>query len=254
MKKFCDYSVDTDVTDIYCNLENCKLSIAPTEENILSARFTQGAKIDIANNSTDLVIRQKTLLKERLWGKTPSIELKIPAHLVVNLHIDGKRANVAVNGGIYGETEIRVACGNLDLNGIAAESVNVRSDAMQVKISESTVKGNLLASVECGNVTVENCFAAHLNGKIKCGNAGAANLNCRDSIFEVACGNVNATVLGDENYFDLALNTKTGTCNKESTIAECARGAFKAFTECGNIHVEFIRPENYSQPEQEATI
>lgn len=251
MNKICEFSVDTDVKNIYCNLENCKIIVTPTEDNRLGVKYAKSAKINVACNSTDLVINQKSKLSEKLFSKTPRIEISVPEHLIVALSVSGKRAQADFEGGIYDEIEFSAASGSLSLFGVAAKSVTVTSKACECKISESTVKDKIIAGIECGNFTTENCFAAHVNCHINSGNAGAVNLNCRDSIFEVAAGNVNATVLGDEKTFKVIVNAKCGTCNKESVNIEGELGVFKAYADCGNIHVEFIEPEKFTQPEEE---
>lgn len=250
MVKQYDYSVKSDFKNIYCNVENCKLIIKPNRATSVHAIFSPDVKLDYASNNADFIISQKSKLKEKLLGKTPQVTVTVPEHLVLNIIISGKRAIVAVEGGIYGEIEFSSDCGSLSMNGIAAESVTVTGKSKDIVISDSTIKGSLLADIESGNFTSEHIFATHINCRIKSGNAGAVNLNCRDSIFEIAAGNVNATVLGDEATFDVIVNAKAGTCNKESKNIEGKLGVFKAYTDCGNIHVEFTKPEDYS-PEEE---
>ncbi|MGN0818254.1 MAG: DUF4097 family beta strand repeat-containing protein [Candidatus Coproplasma sp.] len=251
MKKICDYSVQADVKNIYCNIDNCRILVKPTEDKSLTAKFSEGAKVNVANNSFDLVISQKARFREKFFGSGSRIEIYVPEHLVVNLIISGKFGNLSIEGGIYGEVDICTDCGNFSISGVAADGVTVKTKAGNLKISDSTVKDKLLTNIECGNFTVENSFAAHINCRIRSGNAGAVNLNCRDSIFEVTAGNVNATVLGDEKTFDVIVNAKSGTCNKESINIEDELGVFKAYADCGNINVEFIQPEDFSHPEEE---
>ena len=96
----CDYSVKTDVKNIYCDLENCKLTIKPTETESLHAKFAEGIKVNVANSGADFVVKQKSRLRERLLRTCPEIEICVPEHLVVNLIITGKRADLSIDGGI----------------------------------------------------------------------------------------------------------------------------------------------------------
>ncbi|MGN0814565.1 MAG: hypothetical protein ACI4MH_04965 [Candidatus Coproplasma sp.] len=250
MVKQYDYSVKSDFKSVYCNVENCKVVIRPNRATSVHAIFAYGVKLDYAYNSEDFVISQKSRLREKLFGKTPQITVTVPEHLVLNIHISGKRAEVLIDGGIYSEVDFSFDCGSVKLAGIAAERITSRGNAIAFNACDCTVKDKLLANIEAGDFTIENSFASHINCHLNCGNAGAVNLNCRDSIFELAAGNVNATVLGDEDTFDVIVNAKAGTCNKESKNIEGELGVFKAYTDCGNIHVEFIKPEDYS-PEEE---
>ena len=49
-----------------------------------------------------------------------------------------------------------------------------------------------------------------------------------------------ATVLGDESTFDVIVNAKEGTCNKESLNIENNECSFKAYVQKGNIFVDFV--------------
>ena len=121
------------------------------------------------------------------------------------------------------------------------ENCTVNSADCGIQLSHCTIKGSLLANTKSGDVALEYVFATHIACRAKAGNIGAVQLNCRDTIFETGEGNINATLLGDEDAFDMVLNVKEGTCNRESVNVERNTAAFKAYAAKGNIAADFIR-------------
>ena len=146
------------------------------------------------------------------------------------------------SSGIYGEVTFS-AEGEIYADNAAIESCAINSARCDCRLTDCTVKGSLIVSAGEGGLTLENTFATHISARIKRGNVGAARLNCRDTIFETDEGNVTAEIAGDEGDFDVIVDAKEGTCNRESANIEGNTASFKAYSAKGNIFVDFVSGE-----------
>lgn len=236
------YKIKGDVSKIECDAENCSVTIAHTDEPCARAEYTRGTSINFDKGAGRLAIRQKRPLLSRIFGGESRVKIYIPGHIVPALCFTGGRVDCAMDGGIYGEVTF-AAEGAICADNAAMESCAINSARCDCRLTDCTVKGSLIVSAGEGGLTLENTFATHISARIKRGNVGAARLNCRDTIFETDEGNVTAEIAGDEGDFDVIVDAKEGTCNRESANIEGNTASFKAYSAKGNIFVDFVSGE-----------
>lgn len=229
-----------DISAIECNAEDCDIIIDHTDEPYAQAEYSGKVKFYVEKDSSRLKIEQKRRFISKIFGGKSCIKLYIPGHIVPHLSFSGGSADCEIRGGIYGDINFSAARGSIILGNAAAESLTVNSENCNVNLSACTIRGNIATTAESGDASLEHTFATHICCRTKKGNIGAVELNCRDTIFEVGEGNVTATVLGDETTFDVIVNAKDGTCNKESLNIENNDASFKAYVLKGNIFIDFI--------------
>lgn len=230
-----------DISAVECTVNDCKISFEHSEGEGAEVRYTRGVSVYTDKAEGKLIIRQKRgLLTRIIFGNESEVKIAVPGHIVPRVLIRGTRAECYIEGGIYGEVEFAAAGGSLKAEGAAMESCTINSADCNTHLADCTVKGNVVTNTEKGDVSLEHTFATHTACRTKSGNIGAVELNCKDTIFEVGEGNVTATVLGDESTFDVIVNAKEGTCNKESLNIENNECSFKAYVQKGNIFVDFV--------------
>lgn len=229
----------TDITAIECEAECCTLEIAQADDNFAEVQHARDINVYFKKSESKLYIKQEAGLLARLFGGESTVKVLIPAHIVPAIKISGGKTDCIISGGIFGEIEFSASGGSLKAENTAMECCTINADECTVHFAQCTVRGSLISSTNSGDVTLEYTFAKHIACRIKSGNVGTVQLNCRDTTFEVAEGNVTATVLGDESTFDVLVNSKEGTCNKESINIEDNSSTFKAYVVKGNIFVDF---------------
>ena len=143
-------------------------------------------------------------------------------------------------GGIYGDVEINPDSGSLSAESAAMNDCNVRAHIFDAKFADCTIKSGLICEVDEGDITIENTFATVVACKTKKGNIGAAGLSCKNTAFDTAEGNITATICGDESTFDVWVNAREGTCNRQSANIEGNSASFKAHSAKGNIFADFV--------------
>ena len=231
----------SDVAAITCNADGCMIQLEQSEDNCTTVEYGRGVSVYFKKSEGTLIIKHSMGLLARLLGGESRVKVRVPGHVVPDVSIYGNMTDCTIEGGIYGEVKFLAASGNLRAENAAMENCTVNSADCGIRLSHCTIKGSLLANTKSGDVALEYVFATHIACRAKAGNIGAVQLNCRDTIFETGEGNINATLLGDEDAFDMVLNAKEGTCNRESVNVERNTAAFKAYAAKGNIAADFIR-------------
>ena len=229
----------TDISVIECEAECCTLEIGQTDDNFAEVEYAQGINICFNESESKLCIKQQSGLLAKIFGGESTVKVLIPEHMVPAIKISGGKTDCIISGGIFGEIGFSAAGGSIKAENTSIESCTINAAECNVHFAHCTVKGSLICNTDSGNVTLEYTFAKHIACHIKSGNVGTVLLNCRDTTFEVTEGNVTATVLGDESTFDVLVNSKEGTCNKESINIEDNQSTFKAYVIKGNIFVDF---------------
>ena len=218
----------SDVAAIACNADGCMIQLEQSEDNCTTVEYDRGVSVYFKKSEGTLIIKHSMGLLARLLGGESRVKVRVPGHVVPDVSI-------------YGEVMFLAASGSLCAENAAMENCTVNSADCGIRLSHCTIKGSLLANTKSGDVALEYVFATHIACRAKAGNIGAVQLNCRDTIFETGEGNINATLLGEEDAFDMVLNAKEGTCNRESVNVERNTAAFKAYAAKGNIAADFIR-------------
>ncbi len=233
----------SDVGAIECTAEECSLRIEHTDDAYARVEYNRGVNVYVEKGAAKLVIKQKKGLLSRIFGGESQITVYVPGHIVPSLCIKGGKVDCAVDGGIYANVEFSAGHGGIKADGAAMESCTVNAQGCNISFAGCMVKGTVVTNVEEGDLSFENTFATHIAGRTKRGNIGAVKLNCKDTIFEAGEGNITANVLGDESTFDVIVNAKEGTCNRESLNIENNDASFKAYVVKGNIFVDFVSDE-----------
>ena len=233
----------SDISSINCTADNCRIEIAATADERITVDYSRGIKVWYDGQSAQLNIRQRNNILSKIFRTPKTVRILVPGHIVPALCVSGDSVQTSVEGGIYGGIECSAKRGSLRIENAAMESCSISGGNFDLGTTACTVRGSILALVEQGDISLEHTFASHINCRTKCGNVGAISLNCKDTLFEVGEGSVTATIVGDESTFDVIVNAKEGTCNKESLNIEGNEGAFKAYVAKGNIFVDFQEKE-----------
>ena len=232
-----------DITSISCSADNCRMEILASADEHVTADYSRGIKVSLENQGTQLVVRQSKSIFSKIFRTPKVVRIFVPGHIVPALCVSGENVQTVIDGGIYGAVECNAKRGSLHAENAAMESCSINAENFTLDAIKCTVKGSIIASLNSGDISFEHTFATHISCRTKCGNAGAIALNCKDTLIEVGEGSVTATIVGDESTFDVIVNAKEGTCNKESINIEGKGGAFKAYVAKGNIFVDFINSE-----------
>lgn len=229
----------SDIAAIECDADGCVLEIEHTDDSFAEVQYARGVNVYVKKGEAKLYIKQKKGLFAKIFGGESAVKVMVPGHIVPAIKIAGLRTDCTIDGGIYGDVEFLAESGSLKAENAAMESCTVNAANCTTHLNKCTVKGSFISNTEGGDITLEYIFATHITCRAKSGNIGAVQLNCKDSTFEAAEGNISATILGDESRFDVLVNSKEGTCNRESVNIEDNDSTFKAYAVKGNILVDF---------------
>ncbi|MDE7086569.1 MAG: DUF4097 domain-containing protein [Clostridia bacterium] len=230
------FTVETDVTQIECDLVNAAVSVEEAADGIFKIEYPNAKNVHIGSGENGLFLSQK----KKLFGGKQQFKIYVPAHIIPAVKLNGKCFDFSVCGGIFGELNLNADCGNMNLKDCVFESVDVNGGEMNACLGGSTVKGNLNLQLAKGDVLAENTFATRTVLRVKRGNLGLVNLTCKDCTFETEKGNVTATMKGCEEDFSTSLLSKEGTVNRESVKRDGAENVFTAYTQKGNVVLDFI--------------
>lgn len=237
-EKILNYTVETDVTDINCDLQNATVIIAEAADGIFRVEYPHCDDISIGNGENSIFIVQRK--RGLFFQAAKKIVISVPAHTVPSVKINGKNCALEIAEGIYGQLCINADGANINLCDCALESAEISGGEVNARVYGATVKGTLLVQAERGNLLIENAFAKRAECRIKRGNIGLVNLNCKDCAFDTRKGNINAAITGAEEKFNTTIVTREGTANRASAKRDGADGAFQAYADRGNIMLEFI--------------
>ncbi|MGN0812900.1 MAG: DUF4097 family beta strand repeat-containing protein [Candidatus Coproplasma sp.] len=226
-----------EINEICLNLYDATLNITVSDGKELKVILPDCKNVNIAAGEKRLIINQaKRLLN---FGKQ-IITIGVPTHVVPDLSITGKSASISLDGGIFGELSLNGVCGGLNLTGCSFASVRAASSQLNVHISETTVKQNALLQIEKGQLVAENSFAQVADCRLKEGNMGLINLSGSNFTFETESGNITLTLAGCEEEYNTLVRVKNGTSNTPGTQNDGAQRSVKAFTESGNVLIDFV--------------
>ncbi|MGN1373190.1 MAG: DUF4097 family beta strand repeat-containing protein [Candidatus Coproplasma sp.] len=226
-----------EINEICCNLYDATLNITVSEDKQLKVTLPDCRNVNVAVGEKTLIINQA---KKLLNFKKQVITISVPTHVVPSLNVTGNRASVTVDGGIYSDLNLNGVCGELNLTNCAFASVQASSSQSNINCIETTVKQNLLLQIEKGQIVSENCFALIADCRLKSGNMGLINLSGSDATFETESGNITLTLAGCEEEYNTLIRVKNGTSNRPSTQNVSAQKSVKAFTDSGNILIDFV--------------
>ncbi|MDE6075029.1 MAG: DUF4097 domain-containing protein [Clostridia bacterium] len=236
-EKILNFSVDTDVNNIECDLYCAHLILAPASDGKLTVEYPDGKNVNAGCGDGTLIVNQQ---RRRFFAhKKQAIKISVPEHTVPALKITGKHLAVEISDGIYGDLAVTADDGDLYLSGGSFGEAEITGGDVSVYLNGITVKGNLIIKIDKGNVLSENTFATRCECRAARGNIGQVNLNCKDGSFDTQKGNITASLSGSADVFNTDLFTKEGTVNRESQKPDGAEGSFHAYTKKGNIVLDF---------------
>lgn len=236
------YVPDGDVNGIECKIYDAALIIRPSQDESFYAELPKARNVRAASGDGRLYIKQG---KRRFFDKfrEQTITLFVPEHVVPEILVYAKTADVSFDGGIYETLDVSANEGRLSLANCSFESVTIGGGTLGVSLSCGTVKDKLVCKTDGGDIVAENSFIACAEYRSGKGNVGLASFNGKDCAFEIDEGNITVTLCGDEDEYSYSLIAREGTCNRESDVKDGAKRKFKAYCAKGNISVDFERTE-----------
>lgn len=226
-----------EISEVCCDLSDAYLNVCASDDKQLKVVFPDAKNVSVAVGDNQLIINQSkqlfALCKQR-------ITVYVPTHVLPDLKILGKRTLITLSDGIFGDLSANILCGKLNVTNCSFASAEVLCGDTDAHISDSTVKGNLFLQIEKGELLAENSFVLRADCNLKNGNMGLINLSGNDFSFESAKGNITLTIVGTEDEYNSTIRIKCGTSNRESTQNEGAQKSVKAFTEKGNVMLDFV--------------
>ena len=244
------YSVETDVNSIEINVTNATVEICEAGDEKFYLEYPNTKNIFAANNENGIIIHQGKC--GILIRPHQNFKIFVPAHTVPSLKVCGKDVDLIVKHGIYGEFNFSAENGNAELYGCVFESAEILGGAINVHVADATVKCGLVLQADKGDVLAENTFFKRAEVRVKRGNIGIVNVSCKDCAFDTQKGNITASLAENEDEFNTSVVAREGTSNRESTAKCGADGNFHAYTESGNIVLDFTG-EPQITPEVAAT-
>ena len=241
-----EYNAAGEVSTIICDLNSVDLTIIPTGESELKIISENGKRLDISLNESTLTLSQgkaNLLFSHR----KKRIEVRVPDHTVPEIIADAKNCKIKIDGGIYGQLSLYGDGCSLECDNSSFAQCSLTGTYLCTYLKGVTVKNTLVVKCDEGDMIWENSFAACTECRVKRGNIGLSGFNCKDSIMEAQNGNVAAQLNGEEDEYNLGLLIGEGTANRESVLREGAARSFKAYSQKGNIAIDFV-------PEREDTL
>lgn len=227
----------TEIFNVRCCLHDAKFCVRVSEDDCFKVIYPSAKNISVAVGESALLINQA---KRHLAFSAQNITLFVPSHAVPNLVIAGKKPTVCINGGIFDNLDVTIACGKINLANAAFTGVQAICNDACVHLYDVTVKQRLFIRIKLGKLITENSFALNADCRLEVGNAGLINLSGNDFDVETGKGNVTLTAVGTEEEYATSVKVKNGTTNKQNNFNEGAQKSIKAYAENGNVTINFV--------------
>lgn len=248
MKEITFYcNVEQEIAAIECEVCDAALIFTPSEDEKMSVTFPKAKNVHTGFGESGLIVKQG---KRPLLCGRQKIAIRVPSHLVPSVKIGAVNSEITFEDGIYAELSIRTAKGSLTVSGSSFSDLTVAGDDMEVKLKGCTVKESLNVNISKGDILCEDVFATHLDCHTDCGNVGMANVGVKESALETQSGNITATLTGAAENYSTSILAKNGTSNRDSTTVDGAERNLRAFSDGGNITLEFTDGEADEKPEE----
>ncbi len=241
-EKIFSYSVDSDISTIEFDIYDAAVKICASPDGTLKVAFPCARNMHVANAESELYITQT---KRPLFSRAKQlISVYVPDYIVPSVRFIGVNYSVEAKKGIYKEFAVNGECAALTLSDSVSESVEIICENVSAHLINATVKGNFFVQAKQGVILAENTFASLAELHLKSGNIGLSGMNCKEGAFETGAGNVTVTLSGAESDYSLSVTAREGTANRESKLIEGAAKSVKAYTEKGNIVLDFSQKES----------
>ncbi|MDE5789405.1 MAG: DUF4097 domain-containing protein, partial [Clostridia bacterium] len=147
-EKILNFSVDTDVNSIECDLYCAHLILAAASDGKLIVEYPDCKNVNAGCGDGTLIVNQQ---KRRLFAhKKQTIKIYVPEHTVPALKISGRHLAVEITDGIYGELAITADDGDVSLSGGSFGEAEITGGDVSVYLSGVTVKGGLIIKIARG--------------------------------------------------------------------------------------------------------
>lgn len=248
MKEITFYcNVEQEIAAIECEVCDAALIFTPSEDEKMSVTFPKAKNVHTGFGESGLIVKQS---KRPLFCGRQHIAIRVPSHLVPSIKISSRNSEINFEDGIYAELYIQAGNGKLTVSGSAFSDLTVAGDDMQVKLHNCTVKESLNVNISKGDVLCEEVFATRIECHTDCGNVGMANVGVKESALETQSGNITATLTGAAEDYSTSILAKNGTSNRDSITVDGAERNLRAFSDGGNITLEFTNGEADEKPEE----
>ena len=236
-EKTLNFSVETDVNSIECDVYCARLIFAAAEDGRFTVEYPRCKNVSAGSGDGTILINQRR--RTIFAHKKQKIKIFVPEHTVPALKIYGKHLAVEISGGIYGELNLTADDGAVYLSGGSFGDAEITGGYLVTELDDVTVKGNLIIKCDRGEVFTQNTFATRFECRAEKGNIGQVNLSCKDGAFDTLKGNITVTLNGSSADFNTDIVAGEGTVNRESEKHDGAEGNFHAYTKKGNIVLDF---------------
>lgn len=248
MKEITFYcNVEQEVAAIECEVRDAELAFIASEDEKLSVTFPKAKNVHAGFGGDGLIVKQG---KRPLFSGRQKIKIRVPSHLVPSVKINADDSPVTFGDGIYGELSFHSRGGSLAVSGSAFSDLTVSGDGTEVSLQRCTVKENLMVNLTDGNILCEEVFATGIDCHTVGGNIGMAIVEGKESTLETQSGNISATLKGTAESYSTSILAMNGMSNRDGITVDGAERFLRAFTESGNIMLDFT-DDGKEQPAEE---
>lgn len=248
MKEITFYcNVEQEIAAIECEVCDAALMFTPSEDEKMSVTFPKAKNVLTGFGDGCLIVKQG---KRRLFCGRQKIAIRVPSHLVPSVKICSRNSEITFGDGIYADLQIQAGDGSLTVAGSAFSDLTVAGDNMEIKLTSCTVKESLNVNISKGDVLCEDVFATRIECHTDCGNVGMAKVGVKESALETQSGNISATLTGAAENYSTSILAKNGTSNRDSITVDGAERNLRAYSDGGNITLEFTDGEADEKPEE----
>jgi hypothetical protein len=229
------YDQSFDMTKLELDISCATIQIEVATDNRL--------RIERLHHSHIKVSEQNGTVKLRQIGKPlfhpAAVKVLVPSCCVPDISANIKLGTISVSGGIYGDVTIVGGEATINLSNLAFANGHINVKSLTLTCSDVSARQYMAINSTEGSALIDDSFCTNLDIVLKSGNIGISNLKCHSSSLSTEKGGINLILSGDESEYNLSLTSNHGLCNRENTTG--AKQNIKAFTDYGNITVEFSK-------------
>lgn len=231
--KYIYFQTARDVVRTECELNCGDVEIIGCDDAKFGIERTRHTLLKISESDGAVKIKQ---IGKPLFHRA-AIKIYVPAYCVPDITLKAKQGKIKISDGIFGDLRIKYNDAEISLAHASFVNTDICCNDVAFWCSDISVKSSFDCTADNGEGLMENSYCSNLDIRFKSGGIGITELKCPDSFLSVERGSLNVIMKGSSDDFTLNLVSKHGTCNRESVYG--GSQAFKAYTEYGNIVVDF---------------
>lgn len=236
--KICIFKAETDVNAIDIDLTDAQAIIVRSDDDRLCVTMPQASNLHAACDGTTLYISQQ---KRPIFSARQTITVSVPGHIVPSVKVGGKKADVHIEDGIYGEIRLDCESAKLYVSDADAESLNVCGDSVDANLEDTVFRRSLYVNARNADFLAQHTFAGVTVVRTKKGSIGIVRMKTRDCTLETEDGNITATLTGRKQDFNL--NIVSGSSPSDRSEERKGTHNFSAFARRGSVTVDFAEEE-----------